>query len=63
MENAINTITNKVDWLASGFQLLKVKMEDVLQNVEEHDRVLKGNNDTIGLIAKIARALELLSDL
>lgn len=63
MEAAIDIIAKKVDGLASDFQLLKARMEDVLLSVEEHDRALKGNNGTIGLIAKVAGALEVLSDL
>lgn len=63
METAIDGIANKVDGLAAEFQLLKVKVEDVLTNVEEHDRALKGNNGTIGLIAKVANALDVLQEL
>jgi len=63
IEQAVNAIDQKVEGLVLEFQLFKAKMDSVLNSVEEHDRALKGNNGTVGLIAKVANALDVLYEL
>lgn len=63
IEQAVENIAEKVEGLVLEFQTFRARMDNVLLSVEEHDRALKGNNGTVGLIAKVANALDVLNEL
>lgn len=63
IEASVDNFGGKLDSLSTDVQLLTAEVRRVIPTIEEHDRALKGNNGTIGLIAKVASALEVLSDL
>jgi len=52
-------VLNKVDEINQ----LAPRIKLVLDQVAEHDRALKGNNGTVGIIAKVVTSVDTIEDL
>lgn len=63
LENAVSSIQDQVSRMTAEFMVLKVRIEAALDQVAEHDRVLKGKDGSPGVIAKVANSVELIEDL
>ncbi len=63
LETAVAEVGTKIGEITSDIRIIRVKMEDTLEKVSEHDRALKGNNGNVGIISNVITSNSLITDL
>jgi hypothetical protein len=53
-DERLERLTEKHEALAESLQLLTSDVHSLAQSVKEHDRILRGNADLIGDLARVA---------
>ena len=63
IEDSVKEISNQTKDIAHSVEILVLKMEPIIEKVNQHERALRGSNGDVGMVAKVSGMTEVVNDL